>query len=109
MPIANCILYGDYSDSQDDPTGLWSQATGVSEKHMTINFIMAKAQFGQHYKAMATLYLPSLWSVSDIKTLQLGLAEALAQYLSVSNQEVHVVTQLVESGYVVENGAQVTW
>ena len=109
MPIAHCILYGELSIGQNDPVDLWSQATGVSEKHMTINFIMAQAQFGQQYKAMATLYLPSLWAASDIKTLQLGLASALAEYLSVSNQDVHVVTQFVESGYVVENATEVTW
>ena len=41
--------------------------------------------------------------------IQLALANSLGQYFSVPPEQVHVVTQVVESGYAVENGEIQRW
>lgn len=58
---------------------------------------------------MATLLLPSIWSNSDISSLQIGLAKALTLHFNVSLKEVFISTNMVNSGMVVESGKEVKW
>jgi len=58
---------------------------------------------------MANLSLPSMWSTSDISSLQVGLAEALSLYFGFAIDEVHVITNIVTSGMVVESGQEIKW
>jgi hypothetical protein len=53
--------------------------------------------------------LPSHWSKENISKLQLGLAKALSKCLRVSIKQVHIVTNIIDSGLVVENGEETTW
>ncbi|MBO6793015.1 MAG: hypothetical protein JJ895_03825 [Balneolaceae bacterium] len=76
---------------------------------MTINFITSSDQVGKGYKVMATLLLPSIWKPAMISSLQIGLAEALSKYISLSVEDVHVITNIIDSGMVVENGQEITW
>ena len=109
MPIANCIVTPDCTESQGDLLELWSKESGKSVEHMTINIITRSQQLGNGYAVMANLILPSVWSNSDVSLLQVGLAKALATYFNLSLNHVHVVTQIVDSGLVVENGAEIQW
>ena len=88
---------------------LWSQEAGVASEHMTINVIVSDEQLGNKYKIMANLALPTLWSTSDISSIQVGLAKALSKYFIVEINEVHVITNIVASGTVVESGKEIQW
>jgi hypothetical protein len=53
--------------------------------------------------------LPSIWSKSNISSLQLGLASALSKHYLVEIDEVQVITHIVTSGLVVESGKEINW
>lgn len=112
MPIANCIITSDYSkciNSSNDLITLWASESDMSPDNMTINIIKSDEQHGKKYTVMADLLLPSVWSGEDVSKLQIGLAKALALYFNVSKQQVFVVTNIVNSGMVVEEGEEVIW
>lgn len=112
MPIANCIVKRrNFQEAMSSETliELWATASGKSSEHMTVNILESSNQQGNIYDIMATLYLPSLWSNQDVDLLQLGLAKALAEYFNVGVNRVHVITQIVVSGMVVDNGEIVEW
>ncbi|TNC83139.1 MAG: hypothetical protein C9356_01450 [Oleiphilus sp.] len=109
MPIAHLTLRPGCPDGAGDLITLWSKASGQAAEHMTINVHACQQQWGAPYTAMASLLLPSLWSDANRKRLQEGLAQALAQYFGVSIDQVHVITQVLESGHVVENGRTLDW
>ncbi len=109
MPIANCIISSACQAGRGDLIALWANTAGQAAEHMTINIIEASQQFGNAYPIMATLYLPSLWPPAAISSLQIGLAKSLAEYYSLPIEQVHVVTQIVSAGLVVENGEQESW
>ena len=64
---------------------------------------------GKEYAVIATLLLPSIWLRNEISALQKGLARALSVYYSLPNEQVFITTSIVDSGFVVENGNEVTW
>ncbi len=109
MPIANCIVTTDCQHNSFDLVELWAKESGQSSEHMTINITTSTHQYGNKYTIMATLWLPSIWSKSNISSLQLGLAKALAYYFNIAPSEIHVITQIVESGNVVEGGKEIQW
>lgn len=109
MPIANCFIRPECQAGSGNLVQLWASESGMAAKHMTMNLVKAEQQFGAQYKVMANLWLPSLWSAPDISALQIGLARALASYYELPIAEVLVVTQIIESSRVVENGLEVSW
>lgn len=109
MPIANCLVSPNCAPGTANLIKLWARESGISSQHMTVNVTGTSQQYGESYLIMATLWLPSIWSESEVSSLQSGLARALATYYEVGLPEVHVVTQVVNSGRVVENGLEVTW
>lgn len=109
MPIADCVITSECKEGSGSLIELWAEESGKSDKYMTINIITSSVQLGKRYKIMANLSLPSMWAASDISLLQIGLARALSRYFSVSIQEVHVITNIVTSGLVVESGQELKW
>lgn len=109
MPIANCIVAAHCQLPIDDLVTRWAEESGMSAEHMTVNLVTSKQQIGVHYAVMATLLVPSMWSESAIDSLQLGLARALSKCLSLSLQEVHVTSHIIQSGNVIENGQKLEW
>jgi len=112
MPIANCIVTPKCqkrSDSSINLIELWSSESKISSEHMTINIITSSEQLGNKYTIMVTLLLPSIWSNSDISSLQMGLAKALTLHYNVSLEEVFILTNMVNSGMVVESGKEIKW
>ena len=112
MPIANCIVsprcYENAARSAD-LIQIWAHESGKSPDAMTVNIVLSTEQFGNPYDIMANLYLPSLWSKQDVALLQTGLAKALASYFEAPLNSVFVMTSILDSGQVVENGEQVVW
>ena len=110
MPIANCIVSPDCcSTVQESLSFLWARESGKSEEHMTINVTQYDRQFGKSYPVMANLLLPSAWPVEDVSRLQSGLAQALSLFFSLPVSRIHIVTLIVQSGHVVENGHRIQW
>lgn len=112
MPIANCIISPELTATLEQPQSLielWSGHSGQSSEHMTVNLISSIAQVGAGYKIMAFLYLPSLWSDKAVSQLQIGLARSLAEGFACDLSSVQIITTMVNSGFVVENGEQIEW
>lgn len=112
MPIANCTISSKCIKNlqgSTDLVGLWANESGISSEQMTINIITNHNQFGNNYEVMANLLLPSIWSSTDISSIQVGLAKALAIYFEISVKAVHVITNIVDSGMVVEDGKEIQW
>lgn len=109
MPIANCLVAPACPQGSGNLIDFWANESGQSSEHMTVNIIASTQQLGNKYFVMANLLLPSVWSSASISTLQTGLAKALAKYFNIAIGQVHVVTNIVNSGMVVEAGQEVTW
>lgn len=109
MPIANCIVRSDCYNNSCDLVKLWADESGQSSEQMTVNMIISDHQCGQRFSVMATLWLPSIWSNAGVCSLQTGLARALARYFDIAVDEVQVITQMVNSGMVVEKGQEIRW
>lgn len=109
MPIANCIVKRGLKIEDRNIIEVWAHASQVSPQDMTINFIHASEQFGKQYSVMATLYLPSAWTEEKRIVLQMGLASALSEGLGQPSELVNVVTLIVASGHVVDNGELQSW
>jgi hypothetical protein len=111
VPIANCFVHDDLPPERDTDalTALWSDESGVGSEHMTINVISSTRQVGAPYRVMAFLYLPTLWSSKQVRQLQMGLARALSRGLAVPATEVQVISSIVDSGHVVEDGETQDW
>ncbi|KAA3616563.1 MAG: hypothetical protein DWQ05_12600 [Calditrichaeota bacterium] len=109
MPIANCVIIKGCMKRSGNLIELWAQEAGVSSEHMSVNIIASDEQLGNKYKIMANLALPTLWSTSDISSIQVGLAKALSKHFIVEINEVHVITNIVASGMVVESGQEIKW
>lgn len=107
MPIARCTVLKtclQNASLKHDPVVLWREKSGINSDEMTISVTGCEQQFGKQYKVLAELYLPSLWSASNKQQLQLGLALALAEYFSTALNNILVITIMVNSRDVVENG-----
>ena len=109
MPIANCFVAQGYQIDSRNIVEIWAIESSKPAKHMTVNIISSSQQLGNQYAVMSNLLLPSMWSASDISSLQIGLARALAKSFAVNLDQIHVVTTIVNSGMVVENGQEVVW
>jgi len=109
MPIVNCVVNSNCPVGNGDLIKMWAAESGQSSEHMTINIIKSIQQFGQEYTVMANLQLPSLWSDKDISQIQVGLANALAKYFDLNLNQVHIISNIVDSGLVVENGKELNW
>jgi hypothetical protein len=112
MPIATLIVREDAPELAVPLSAVvdrWSAASGVTADYMTVNMLPRARQAGARYAVMAFLYLPTLWSAGKVDTLQLSLAQALAECFTVAPDSVQVVTTMVESGHAIEDGRIQTW
>lgn len=111
MPNANCFLK-DKTVDRDELEKMvleWAEVIGVDIKDICINIVTDFIQLGKKYSAMVCLYLPSLWSNNDKERIQMELLNILAKYLRTTEDNIFIVTSIVESGNVVENGEIVKW
>lgn len=109
MPIANCLIQNHLSPAGNELLKRWADACEIDVELLTINFIRIDQQLGVRYDVMVTLYLPTAWSKEQASAIQSNLALILSEYYAIEPALVHVVTQWVESGDVVENGEKISW
>lgn len=109
MPIANCIVTSDCVAGTSELIELWARESGQSSEHMTVNISISNRQLGNNYRVMASLFIPSMWSSESISLLQIGLAKALAKHFELALSDVHVISNVVNSGSVVESGQEIQW
>lgn len=109
MPIAHCLVDKNCVLPQVDIISLWAEESGVASEHLTLTFNEMNAQYGNHYSIMANLYLPSLWSAEKVDKIQLGLSQSLIRSFELSAEQVFVMTQVIKSGHVIENGNIQYW
>jgi hypothetical protein len=111
MPIANCFVNKEYvtSDGMDHLALEWAGRISTDVNDITINVIPAFRQLGQSYTVMVNLYLPDFWTGDEVKGIQVGLLESICKCLKIKAEEVFIMTLLITSGHVVENGKIVSW
>lgn len=111
MPIANCFI----KNKQIKPEDLqeliikWSEEIQVDVKDICFTVVTDFLQAGQQYEILVNLYLPSLWSENDVTTIQKGLMRVLTTFFKLKPSEIFILTSIIQSGHVVENGEIVEW
>lgn len=112
MPIANCFILSSLNTTSVDESELvssWTSTSTISSDEMTVNLIEVNKQVGKSYSIIAQLLLPSIWPRAEVSSLQTGLAQALSQCYKVPFEQVIVITNIIESGMVVESGREINW
>ncbi len=111
MPIANCFVSGIEvsAESGNQIARAWAAKINTNISDITLSFIPVSFQAGQTYAVMIQLYLPDFWSGEETKGVQLELLNAVCAALMIQASHVFIVTHMVTSGHVVENGKIVTW
>jgi hypothetical protein len=111
MPIAHFYLSNIYPAQEllDSIVVEWAEEIGVSIKDINITLIESKFQSGNKYKIMANLYLPSLWEIEAISHVQISLLKLLIKRLNLKSEDVFIMTSIIQSGNVVENGMVTKW
>lgn len=111
MPIAHCYLSPSLTHQADFAQLVkdWALEIGVSEKDITLNIISTHQQYGQQYQVMVNLYLPSLWPENAVKNIQESLAALLVKHLSISPQDLFIMTSIIQSGHVYSDGQTEEW
>jgi hypothetical protein len=110
MPIANCYIQIEVSKQQlETLTKDWAQTIEVDLKDICLSFVNIHAQTGQNYKVMVNLFLPTLWEAKSREKIQLSLDTLLKKHLELEDEDVFIITSLVQSGNVVENGQIIRW
>lgn len=112
MPIANCIFAPDIDCIESDVVKVidsWAKHANVDSSEMTMICTQSDKLIGKQYAVICYLSLPSIWAQSSVNKLQTGLAKAIGESFSLDIAEVIVLTTVIESGFVVENGCEVNW
>ncbi len=111
MPIAHCFCK-DISVSKNSWAEIalqWAADIGVDLSDVTLNAIPLAAQCGKNYTLMVNLYLPSLWPEADVARIQESLVKILSAKLQLNEADIFVLTSIIQSGHVCENGATLRW
>lgn len=111
MPIANCYINGiKVSIKQVETlTKAWADTIKVALKDICLSFMEVSWQTGQNYKVMVHLFLPTLWGESGIEKVQLSLDKLLKKHLKLGTGDVFIMTSIIQSGNVTENGQIGRW
>lgn len=111
MPIANCFI----KESEVALDGLdllvteWASKIGTDVNDITMTFVPVLKQAGQTYSVLINLYLPDFWSGDDVKGIQISLLDSVCKCLNVKADRIFILTMLISTGNVVENGKIVSW
>lgn len=111
MPIAHCLVNGIdiVPDQWERIVAELAAKAKLSVSDITLSIVTGIKQFGNPYKVMVNLYLPTLWNSVDIELIQKSLINALVSNLELPPEEIFIMTTLIDSGNVVENGKIVWW
>ena len=111
MPIANCYIKNKQvsQGELEELAGKWAEKLHIDIKDICLTVLTDFTQVGQQYEVMINLFLPSLWAEEDVKTIQKTLLELLKSYLKINSSEIFLITSIVQSGHVMENGKIAEW
>lgn len=111
MPIANCYINQITVSNQklEALTKEWATVIEVDISDICLSFVEVAAQTGQTYKIVVNLFLPSLWDKSNIEKIQLSLDILLKRHLQLESEDVFIITNIVQSGNIMESGKIVKW
>jgi hypothetical protein len=111
MPIANCFIKNKNLNSNEWSimASEWAQSIEVDTEDICINIITGVIQVGRDYSVLVDLHIPSLWTDKEIKKIQLGLLNVLQKHLDIPPEQIFIMTNIIHSGRVVENGEIVAW
>jgi hypothetical protein len=111
MPIATCFLKeGAITEEiiQQIAQG-WATDIGVATHDVCLTVVSNYVQAGRTYAAMVHLLLPTLWQPHEVRKIQKSLAKHIASHLQVKFADIFIISSMVESGNVLENGNVVEW
>ncbi len=111
MPIAVCYLRNKkpIKDELDALAKKWADKINVHIRDISLTAISDFVQAGEQYSAMIHLFLPSLWPEDDIGNIQRTLCEVFREYLNADASEIFILTSIIGSGHVLENGEVAQW
>ena len=111
MPIANCYIRNKQLSQSDleELAGKWAEKLRIGVKDVCLTILADFTQAGQQYEVMINLFLPSLWPEEDVKIIQKTLLELLKNYLKIDSSEIFLITSIIQSGHVLENGEIAKW
>lgn len=111
MPIAICNIKNKAIDREilEPLVSKWADKIGVNISDVSITFVPNCIQFGQQYDILCNLYLPSLWEKENVKLIQNELLVALVDAFKIQPEDIFIITNIVQSGNVMENGQIVEW
>ena len=110
MPIAYCFVKEKLLPevSIDQIVNALATEAAMNPNDITVNLV-AVQQVGNPYPVMINLYLPAVSSAEDVQNIQLALHKVVTDHFQVLNNEVFIMTSLIQSGHVVENGRTMEW
>ena len=111
MPIATCYVKDKTITNRqwDALTSEWAAQIGVDVKDICLTIVTNYQQSGEQYDALVHLNLPSLWSKEEVKNIQLKLLTLLKELLKVPGKKIFILTSIIQSEHVVEDGKIVKW
>ena len=110
MPIANCILrVSPDTEACEGVLGELSRRLDIEPENITLNFTNSDHQVGQRYDLMIHLYLPSLWTAEEAEKIGLVFIEVISKGLGVRSEDASLITTIVQSGHVIDNGTVQRW
>lgn len=110
MPVAVCycktlISTDDLEKIVDD----WAELTGVSREEVSITIVNDFIRAGKQYSVVANLFLPSLWKKNEVIMIEKGFLKLLSKYMQIKKEEVFIMTIILPSQHVIDNGDVVSW
>lgn len=111
MPVANCMLTNIKIDKKivAPLVSEWAAEIKIHENYITVNLIENQLQLGKNIPIFANLYLPSLWTNGEIEKIGLAFHKVLIKYFNVNDEDIFIITSIIESGNAFEKGKAQYW
>lgn len=110
MPVAVCysktvISTNDLEKVVDE----WSELAGVAREDVSITMVNDFIRAGKDYTVVVNLFLPSLWKKNEVIIIEKGFLELLSKYMKIKKEEIFIMTLIIQSQHVIDNGDVVSW
>lgn len=110
MPIVNCYTTKKISaELWDQLVSAWAKEIEISEKDITIHVFAGFLQAGAKYELKAVLYLPSLWPDNAVIHIQQSFLTLAEKMLKIKQNDIFLMTQIIQSGHVIDRGKREEW
>jgi len=111
MPILNCYTSKTnlQANQWDRFVESWAKIISVDKKDISIHVIADFFQVGERYELKAELYLPSLWSDNAVIHIQQSFLTLAEKMLKIKQSDIFLMTQIIQSGHVIDRGKTEEW